>query len=481
MREMRVSSKRIIGVTLAVVVVAFIGSSGYAEYRAARTQSLTAEIAIDESPSIEHLAAARAELRDLHRLLSTYVLLESNGQPTSHEPLGKVRERLRTNLAAYFALPKRPRERALWHSIDKELADVDSLSMLIVGHADAGRSFESRRLLVDLLPSAIDEASDAIMAAISLNATRVREVANQIEGERHSRMLWVFGLDGLSMVLAAVLALLALRTIARQESLQRRRSEDLEGFAGRVAHDLLNPLAAAGLSIDVATSATEPTRRALSLGRARRSLARARGLIDDLLTFARAGAPPSAGSMAAVDEVIEGILEEQRAPAAERGIALGAELPAPRLRVHCTPGVLDSILSNLVRNAVKYLGQRPIRRVRVRASRQGDRVRFEVEDTGPGLPPDLGDRVFEPYVRGAGNAERGLGLGLATVRRLVQGHGGRCGVRSLLGAGSTFWFELPAAPPPPPSPAFDDPPGTPTARLGAAGSGAQDRGVSERR
>jgi signal transduction histidine kinase len=473
MREMRVSSKRIIGVTLAIVVVAFIGSSGYAEYRAARTQSLTSEIATDESPSIEHLAAARAELRDLHRLLSTYVLLATNGQPTSHEPLRQARERLRTNLATYFALPARPRERALWPSIDKELADVDSLSTLIVGDADAGRFVEARRLLVDVLPSAIDEESDAIMAAISLNAMRVREVANQIEGERQSRMLWVFGLDGVSMVLAAVLALLALRTIARQESLQRRRSDELEGFAGRVAHDLLNPLAAAGLSIDAALVAPEPARRTLALGRARRSLGRAQALIDDLLTFARAGAPPSADCLTAVDEVIEGVLEEQRAPAAARGIDLGAELPAPRVGVRCTAGVLNSILSNLVRNAVKYMGERPIRRVRVRASRQGDRVRFEVEDTGPGLPPELGDRVFDPYVRGVGNAERGLGLGLATVRRLVQEHGGRCGARSLIGGGSTFWFELVAAPPPPPRPTLDDPPGTPTARLGASGSGAQ--------
>ena len=69
--------------------------------------------------------------------------------------------------------------------------------------------------------------------------------------------------------------------------------------------------------------------------------------------------------------------------------------------------------------------------------------------------------------------ERGLGLGLATVRRLVQEHGGRCGVRSPIGGGSTFWFELFAAPPPPARPPLDDPPGTPTARLGASGSGAQ--------
>lgn len=95
----------------------------------------------------------------------------------------------------------------------------------------------------------------------------------------------------------------------------------------------------------------------------------------------------------------------------------------------------------------------------------------------------FGDRAFDPYVRGGGNAERGLGLGLATVRRLVQGHGGRWGVRSLLGAGATFWFELPAAPPPRllTSPPFDDPLGAPTTRLVGTASGAQERGASERR
>ena len=62
---------------------AFLGGSGYAEYRAGRTHALTTEIADNESPSIMHLAAARAELRDLQRLLNTHVLQASTGQPTS--------------------------------------------------------------------------------------------------------------------------------------------------------------------------------------------------------------------------------------------------------------------------------------------------------------------------------------------------------------------------------------------------------------
>jgi signal transduction histidine kinase len=90
------------------------------------------------------------------------------------------------------------------------------------------------------------------------------------------------------------------------------------------------------------------------------------------------------------------------------------------------------------------------RQVQLRVGARHDRIRFEVEDTGPGLPPELVSHAFDPYVRGAGTSEPGLGLGLATVRRLVEGHDGRYGVSSRPGEGALFWFELPAAEPTPP-------------------------------
>ena len=94
-------------------------------------------------------------------------------------------------------------------------------------------------------------------------------------------------------------------------------------------------------------------------------------------------------------------------------------------------------------------------RVNIRVTDHGDFVRFEVEDTGPGIPAAIEDTLFQPYVRGDGATQPGLGLGLATVKRFCETHGGSVGARSNAGRGSLFYFTLPkAAPspfPPPPS------------------------------
>jgi signal transduction histidine kinase len=177
--------------------------------------------------------------------------------------------------------------------------------------------------------------------------------------------------------------------------------------------------------------------------RGTRSVARVASIVDALLRFARAGAKPEPGARTPIAPVVEDVFQGLAEGAAQAAVELHLE-SVPRCAVPCTPGILQSLLENLLRNAIKHMGDRPAgaRRVTVRINERGQRVRFEVEDTGPGVPPDIQPSLFEPYVRGR-TRQPGIGLGLATVKRVVIAHGGSVGVRSTLGVGSCFWFELP--------------------------------------
>ena len=107
-------------------------------------------------------------------------------------------------------------------------------------------------------------------------------------------------------------------------------------------------------------------------------------------------------------------------------------------------GMVRQVLDNLISNARKY--GRPDSPISVTARGEGEQVRFDVHNLGPGIPPADQERLFDPYYRAetalAGGTP-GTGLGLAIVRRLVDLHGGVVGVTSRLNEGTTFWVTFP--------------------------------------
>jgi signal transduction histidine kinase len=215
-------------------------------------------------------------------------------------------------------------------------------------------------------------------------------------------------------------------------------------FAARVAHDLRAPLAVLEMRTASAQRASEvgPLKETVDrIGRQGRRLAE---IVDALFEFAQAGARPAPGQCAAIAEIIDDVASDCRSIATEAHLTLSVD-PVPPATAACSSAVLGIVLSNLVHNAAKYVGEvepRVAIRVRVRDSF----VRFEVEDNGPGLPPGTETAIFEPFVR-ASNRKGGIGLGLATVKRLVEAHGGSVGVVSSPGCGCTFWFEMPGVDP----------------------------------
>ena len=253
---------------------------------------------------------------------------------------------------------------------------------------------------------------------------------------------------------AFVLALLLARTM---RTLRRWQSElslyvdqvetcnrDLDAFAGRIAHDLRNALAPLGLVPAtlrqcVARGGPDAERLERLSGRVERTVARAGGLIDGLLAFSRADlcdiaeTPSLAAVLADVREELEPL--EQR-------VGATVDEKIEDVAVGCSPGLLHLVLANLLSNAIKFLDGRPTRRVTVACAKQGPRCEITVEDTGPGIPAGALERIFEPFYRAPGGHVPGSGIGLATVRRVVEAHGGQVTAESSE-RGAVFRVRLP--------------------------------------
>ncbi|MEM8755555.1 MAG: ATP-binding protein, partial [Pseudomonadota bacterium] len=166
-------------------------------------------------------------------------------------------------------------------------------------------------------------------------------------------------------------------------------------------------------------------------------------------------------------KVVEDVAQLLSVRAREKGLELAIDVdPAFPERVTADAGRLRQILTNLMGNAVKFTDEgHVLLRARLgdgtAAAEGATALRFEVEDTGCGVPADQLERVFEKFEQSTltGGARQGTGLGLAITKGLVELMGGRIGAESEVGRGSRFWFELslpadeaaPASSPPPPN------------------------------
>jgi signal transduction histidine kinase len=146
----------------------------------------------------------------------------------------------------------------------------------------------------------------------------------------------------------------------------------------------------------------------------------------------------------AFDEALALVTPQARA----KGVRLHAEPTTPDLVVRADGDKLRQVLVNLLSNAIKYTPTGGL--VALYAAREGAAVGLHVRDTGRGIPPEMRERIFEPFVRlpDTGSAEpapQGVGLGLAISRGLARGMGGELTVESAPGVGSTFRLLLPEA------------------------------------
>jgi signal transduction histidine kinase len=316
----------------------------------------------------------------------------------------------------------------LTETIDLENAGAHDRALAIVKNGRGQASMDAIRRLV----AAAVAAEDALLA--QRNAATLRFARFSFAGIAVAAVLLLF--------VGAALEALA-RLIGRRQIVAHRFA-DLEKFAAQMAHDVRSPLASVGFALDMARHHPGEPKSEDAMDRAGKALERVAALVDGLLAFAVAGAPPSTGERANVKAVVDDVVDAESPTAKAREITLRLD-PVPDTVVACSRGVLTSMVSNLVRNAIKYMGDSATRQVTVRAIRRRSMTRIEVQDTGPGVPRQLRAAIFDPYVRCPGQTASGLGLGLATVKRLAEAYGGAAGIAKNIGFGSLFWFELPNA------------------------------------
>ena len=180
------------------------------------------------------------------------------------------------------------------------------------------------------------------------------------------------------------------------------------------------------------------------------------GIINDILDFSRveAGKLTLDPRLFDLPGVLEGTAGALRLEARRKQLALELvqDPDVPRL-VLGDAGRVRQVLTNLLGNAVKFTarGQVTLRVRTLGTGPEGSQVRFEVEDTGPGIAPETLARLFQPFTQADGSTTRrfgGTGLGLAISRMLAELMGGEIGVASCPGQGSTFWVLLPFGPVP---------------------------------
>ncbi|TAL18743.1 HAMP domain-containing protein [bacterium] len=239
-------------------------------------------------------------------------------------------------------------------------------------------------------------------------------------------------------------------TVVLQDVTRFKRFDELkDDMVSTVAHEFRTPLTSLRMAIhicleQIAGPLTE--KQADMLTAAREECERLQTLVDDLLDLSRLqkGITPTSPEPVPAASLMTRAIARHREDAKAGEIGLRAEA-GDDVTVLADPDRIATVLDNLIANALRYSPRGGS--VSVRAFAWEGKVKFEVEDNGPGIPPEHQNRIFDKLYQVPGIEGGASGLGLSIVREIVLAHGGEVGVRSEPGFGSVFWFTLNSANP----------------------------------
>lgn len=438
---------------MVLVVLSFAASLGYSHFLLQPIDEQALAITESAVPSMQHLTNMRVELAHLGKSVRDLVA-DGGATPGPIKPkIDAAGARIESEFRLYRGLPASSAEARWIPVVDQRVAQLRGATERAVAAAGGATGSET---LQKVFEPALEQTDAAAGTLQRLSESEARMHATRILQTRAQATFIATLLGSASLAIAFAATFLVLRVLRaraqmnqRYVHLQSERNAELEAFAGRVSHDLRDPLSAIALQMTVARhrQRLEPE-LARCFDAIDRQLEHTNQIIEALLEFARAGAVPAAGAQANFAEVLSSVLAGLR-PRLERSQVELAVGQVPPLELACTPGALSSVLSNLLGNAAKFVmeGSELPRRISVRVAEEAHEAHVEIEDNGPGIPSEAEQHIFEPFRRLHTTRQSGFGLGLATVKKIVEAYHGRLGIRSRPGKGSVFWFELPKASP----------------------------------
>ncbi len=239
---------------------------------------------------------------------------------------------------------------------------------------------------------------------------------------------------------------------AEGESRHNQRLAELGAMTGGLAHEIKNPLSTVGLNAQLLQEdlqhleieAEERDRLVHRVETLHREVDRLRGILTDFLEFA--GRIKLDIQRRDVREIVEELGDFYHPQCVQSGVVMRIDsCPSPAM-ARIDEGMLKQALLNLMLNAVQAMtadgDSQDQKELILRVQQSDGGVCIQVVDTGPGIPQDMLEEIFHPYVSGR---KGGTGLGLPTSRRIVEEHGGHLLVDSELGRGTAFTIELPEA------------------------------------
>jgi PAS domain S-box-containing protein len=237
----------------------------------------------------------------------------------------------------------------------------------------------------------------------------------------------------------------------RQAMIESARLSSLGEMAAGVAHEINNPLAIIQGSADLVITCLErggieQEKLQRTMERISTTVNRIAKIIVGLKSFARDGARDPLVP-ASLRTIIGEALELCQTRFRNNGVELHLDLPEHDVVVTARPVQLAQVLVNLLNNCFDAVAEQSSKKVQISLREDRDRVFLSVLDNGPGVPPDLKEKIMQPFFT-TKPPGKGTGLGLSLSRSIVEAHGGRLSVRSVKGM-TCFEAELPAASPAP--------------------------------